>query len=71
MYKIVKIFSNKLPIQKRDGVLKSVPALVRKNSTWTFPQKKLIFLKVATSSSYVVFFTVFRQHLKLRFGIKI
>jgi hypothetical protein len=39
VYEIVKLFSSKLPIQKLDGVLKSVPTLVHDNSICTFPQK--------------------------------
>ena len=40
IYELVKILSNKIPVQKLDGVLKLVPALVRDDSMCTFPQKK-------------------------------
>ena len=38
MYEIVKISSNKMSIQELNGVLISVPASVRDDSTCTFPQ---------------------------------
>jgi hypothetical protein len=38
MYEIIKIFSNKISMQKLNGVLLSDPALVWDESTCTFPQ---------------------------------
>lgn len=52
IYELVKILSNKIPVQKLDGVLKLVPALVRDDSMCTFPQKKkIMLLKCARGSS--------------------
>jgi hypothetical protein len=50
-----------------DGVLKSVPASVRDNSTCIFPQK-IILLKL---HEVAAIFYIFHQRLTLCFGIKI